>query len=82
MLRSGSGIMNVMLNKALSDPIEGKTSLHRIPMWRGLRGCSHAHANCYCLLQKTVGYISSIDHMGIITLIFLDFLVAFCAFWF
>lgn len=81
-LRSGSGIMNVMLNKAYSAPIEGKTHLPRIPVWRGLRGYSHAHANCYCLLQKTVGYISSIDHMGIITLIFLDFLVAFCAFWF
>lgn len=81
-LRSGSGIMTVMMNEAQSAPIEGKTYLHRIPMWRGLRGYSHAHANCYCLLQKTVGYISSIDHMGIITLIFLDFLVAFCAFWF
>lgn len=81
-LGSGSGIMNVMLNKAQSAPIEGKTYFHRIPMWRGLWGYSHAHANCYCLLQKTVGYTSSIDHMGIITLIFLDFLVAFCTFWF
>lgn len=83
MLRSGSGIMNIMLNKAQSAPIEGKTYLHRIPMCMSLCGYSLADANWYCLLQKTVGYITAcIDHMVIITLIFLDFLMAFCTFWF
>lgn len=37
----------------------------------------------YGLLEKIVSYITSyIDHMEIITLIFLGFPMAFCAFWF
>lgn len=82
-LRTGSGIMNMMLNKAQGAPIEGKTYLHRIPMGMRLGEHSHADANGYCLLQKTVGSITGcIDHMVIITLILLDFLMAFCSFWF
>lgn len=64
----------MMLNKAPSASIEGETYLHRIPLCMRLRGCSHA--------KDSRLYNQCIDHMVIITLIFLDFLMAFCAFWF